>query len=69
MATFTLGLAVGRVLSRTQIFHDQAKERLRILNRDVRTVVSNFFCLAIAQIEIVSISKIRHFVTFLRFLW
>ena len=43
MATFALGLRRRTRLSRTQIFHGQAKERLRILNRDIRTVVSNFF--------------------------
>ncbi|CAH3189681.1 unnamed protein product, partial [Porites lobata] len=35
MATFALGLRRRTRLSRTQIFHGQAKERLCILNRDI----------------------------------
>ena len=45
IATSAVGLrqAVGRVLSRIQISHGQAKERLPFFNGDMHTVVSNYF--------------------------
>ena len=67
IAASAVGLrqAVGRVLSRIQISHGQAEERLHFFNGDIQSVCKLLLWLSIARMEIDYSLENGHFVTLL----
>ena len=59
IATSAVGLrqAVGRVLSRIQTSHGQAKERLHFFNGGIQSVVSCYFCFRLLRWKSITAQK------------